>query len=53
MAPNVSTLLRTMDDCNVRAIVNLDGRWGDELAQNLARYDHAHPGRFVTFCHVD
>lgn len=34
-------------------MVNLDGRWGDELAANLARYDHAWPGRFATFCHVD
>ena len=36
-----------------RAIVNLDGRWGDELEANLDRYDRAHPGRFATFCHVD
>lgn len=42
-----------MDSCGVRAVVNLDGRWGDELAANLERYDHAYPGRFATFCHVD
>jgi predicted TIM-barrel fold metal-dependent hydrolase len=33
--------------------VNLDGRWGAELEANLERYDRAHPGRFLTFCHVD
>jgi predicted TIM-barrel fold metal-dependent hydrolase len=42
-----------MDACNVRAIVNLDGRWGAELEANLDRYDRAYPGRFATFCHVD
>ena len=36
-----------MDACNVAAIVNLDGMWGDELEANLDRYDRAHPGRFV------
>ena len=42
-----------MDACNIAAIVNLDGRWGDELTANLERYDCAYPGRFFTFCHVD
>jgi predicted TIM-barrel fold metal-dependent hydrolase len=37
----------------VAAIVNLDGMWGDELEANLQRYDRAHPGRFVTFAHLD
>jgi len=51
--PDVGALLELMDGCNLRAIVNLDGRWGDELEANLDRYDRAHPGRFATFCHVD
>ena len=51
--PSVGELLDLMDACNLRAIVNLDGRWGDELEVNLDRYDRAHPGRFATFCHVD
>lgn len=50
---DVAALLELMEDCNVAAIVNLDGRWGEELEANLARYDRAHPGRFATFCHVD
>ena len=53
MAPDVAALLDIMDRANVAAVVNLDGRWGDELEANLDRYDRAHPGRFVTFCHVD
>lgn len=53
MSPDVRQLIDMMDSCNLRAIVNLDGRWGDELEANLDRYDRAHPGRFATFCHVD
>lgn len=51
--PDVPALLATMDEHNIRAMVNLDGRWGDELEANLDRYDRAYPGRFATFCHVD
>lgn len=50
---DVDALLRLMDTCNVEAIVNLDGRWGDELERNLDRYDRAHPSRFATFCQLD
>jgi predicted TIM-barrel fold metal-dependent hydrolase len=53
MAPDVGALLALMDASNLSALVNLDGRWGAELDENLARYDHAHPGRFHTFCHLD
>jgi predicted TIM-barrel fold metal-dependent hydrolase len=52
-APDVPQLLDVMDACNVASIVNLDGMWGDELEANLDRYDRAHPGRFVTFAHLD
>lgn len=52
-APDVGELLDVMDACNVTAIVNLDGMWGDELDANLERYDRAFPGRFVTFAHLD
>jgi predicted TIM-barrel fold metal-dependent hydrolase len=51
--PDVRELLDLMASCNLTAIVNLDGRWGEELEANLDRYDRAHPGRFATFCHVD
>ncbi|WP_163566681.1 amidohydrolase family protein [Fodinicola feengrottensis] len=53
MTPDVAELIRIMDRCQVDHIVNLDGRWGTELQENLERYDLAHPGRFSTFCHVD
>lgn len=53
MTSDVRALLDVMDRCNVATMVNLDGRWGRELEENIARYDAAYPGRFVTFCHVD
>jgi predicted TIM-barrel fold metal-dependent hydrolase len=53
MVEDVGALLALMDSLAVDAIVNLDGRWGDELEANLERYDRVHPGRFLTFCHVD
>ena len=49
MAPDVTALLRVMEECNLTALVNLDGRWGRELEANLDRYDRAHPHRFLTF----
>ena len=53
MAPDVDALLRVMEECNLSALVNLDGRWDRELESNLDRLDRAHPGRFYTFCHLD
>ncbi|MFI7449644.1 amidohydrolase family protein [Nonomuraea sp. NPDC049714] len=52
-APDVGELVGLMDSCNIAGIVNLDGRWGQELLENLNRYDNAYPGQFATFCHVD
>jgi hypothetical protein len=53
MAPDVLRLRDQMDELGIASMVNLDGRWGDELEANLDRYDRAHPGRFATFCHVE
>jgi predicted TIM-barrel fold metal-dependent hydrolase len=53
LCPDVAVLLDVMERCNVVHIVNLDGRWGAELRDNLERYDEVHPDRFSTFCHVD
>ena len=53
MIADVPALVATMDAHNIEAIVNLDGRWGDELTDNLDRYDHSFPGRFFTFCQLD
>jgi len=53
MIADVPRLVAMMDACGVETVVNLDGRWGEEVTANVERYDLAHPGRFVTFCHLD
>ncbi len=53
MVPEVAELLELMDRVGIATVVNLDGRWGHDLDDNIARLDTAHPGRFVTFCHLD
>jgi predicted TIM-barrel fold metal-dependent hydrolase len=42
-------LLAVMDRKNIRAMVNLTGGYGQGLAEAVAKYDRAHPGRFYTF----
>jgi len=53
LVDDVEPWLAAMSDYNVTGFVNLDGRWGEELRSNLARFDERHPGRIATFCHVD
>lgn len=53
LIPDVQALLENMEAVNVQTIVNLDGRWGAELDENIARYDSRFPDKFVTFCHLD
>jgi predicted TIM-barrel fold metal-dependent hydrolase len=42
-----------MDECGIRTIINLDGRWGDQLEDNLRRYKEPFPTRFATLINVD
>ena len=53
MAPDTRELASTLRAAGVQTLVNLDGRWGDELTANIARYDRASPGTYLTFCHVE
>lgn len=53
MIEDPAALVAVMDECGVEAMVNLDGMWGEEVTANVERYDHAHPGRFLTFCQLD
>lgn len=41
--------LAVMDRKNIRAMVNLTGGYDQGLAETVAKYDKAHPGRFYTF----
>ena len=49
----VASYLEEMNAAGVRTVVNLDGGWGDRLAETLAALDKAHPGRFLTFALID
>ena len=42
-------LLAVMERKNIRAMVNLTGGYDRGLAEAVAKYDRAHPGRFYTF----
>jgi hypothetical protein len=53
LVSDVAGFLDAMAQYNIHGFVNLDGRWGEELRENLKRYDHQFPGRFATFCHID
>jgi predicted TIM-barrel fold metal-dependent hydrolase len=41
--------LAVMDRRNIRAMVNLTGGYDQGLAETVAKYDQAYPGRFYTF----
>jgi predicted TIM-barrel fold metal-dependent hydrolase len=41
-------LLPVMDRCGVHTMVNFTGGYGAGLTESIARYDRAHPGRFLT-----
>ena len=49
----VSELIDVMDEANVRLVVNLDGRTGDNMRREIARYQAPHPTRFAVFCGID
>lgn len=42
-------LLEVMEARNLRTLVNLTGGMGSGLRDTVARYDRAHPGRFLSF----
>jgi len=50
---DVDGLVRTMDQCDIKAIANLTGRWGDDLKRLLDQFEGRYPGRFFTFANVD
>ena len=49
----VAELIDVMDQADVRLVVNLDGRSGDNLRREIARYQEPHPTRFAVFCGID
>jgi hypothetical protein len=53
MVEDPASLVELMDSWNIAAIVNLDGLPGEDLEENVRRYDRSFPGRFATFTHPD
>jgi predicted TIM-barrel fold metal-dependent hydrolase len=49
----VKRYLEEMDSAGVRAVVNLDGGWGERLKETIALLDNAHPGRFLSYALID
>jgi predicted TIM-barrel fold metal-dependent hydrolase len=41
--------LAVMDAANIRTMVNVTGGYGDNLREAIARFQNAHPGRFLVF----
>jgi len=50
---DVAAVVRVMDAAGVRAVVHLDGGWGERLKETLKRFDEAYPGRFLTYALTD
>jgi len=50
---DVQALVGRMDQCHVKAVVNLDGGTGDQLKRNLERYKEPYPGRFAVLMTPD
>ena len=42
-----------MDEAGVKMMVDLDGQWGENLREEVARYQEALPDRFVVFSGID
>ncbi|MBC8235731.1 amidohydrolase, partial [bacterium] len=53
VVPDVDKLVCDMDSCGIKAIVNVDGGWGDVLRENLGRYKERYPDRFAVFAWMD
>lgn len=53
LVEDVDRWIEKMAAFNVHGFVNLDGRWGTELRENLERFDYAFPGHFATFAHLN
>ena len=49
----VEELLAVLDAAGVRAVVDLDGQWGDTLRREVARYQERYPDRFAVFSGLD
>lgn len=50
---DLTPVVAAMDTLNMKVMVNLSGRSGDELVQSMNNIKTNFPGRFVLFCNVN
>jgi len=50
---DVSELVKIMDECNVKAVVNLDGGYGENLDKHLKMLKEPYPDRFIVYAGID
>jgi predicted TIM-barrel fold metal-dependent hydrolase len=49
----IGQLMKEMDELNMKLMVNLDGRWGDQLKKTVDHMRGKYPDRFAVFCNLD
>jgi predicted TIM-barrel fold metal-dependent hydrolase len=50
---DVARFVKVMDECNVRAIVDLDGGFGATLDKHLKALKQPYPDRFIIYARID
>jgi len=50
---DISEYVKIMDECNVKAVVNLDGGYGETLDKHLKVLKEPYPDRFIVYARVD
>jgi uncharacterized protein len=50
---DLNTLIKDMDDLNMKVMVNLSGQSGESLKRSVKNVKEHHPKRFIVFANVD
>jgi predicted TIM-barrel fold metal-dependent hydrolase len=50
---DISKLVQIMDECNVKAVVDLDGGFGETLDRHLKLLKGSYPDRFIVYARID
>jgi predicted TIM-barrel fold metal-dependent hydrolase len=50
---DISKWVQIMDECNVRAVVDLDGGFGENLEKHLRVLKGPYPDRFIVYARID
>ncbi|MFW5980759.1 MAG: amidohydrolase family protein [Halanaerobiaceae bacterium] len=49
----IDEYVKRLDECNVKAVVNLDGGWGENLDRHLETFKKPYPDRFYVLANID